>query len=121
MYIKFPEIPLDMSVCDGSDNEDLEHVELKQEPMDSDKVKSEEFQPGLEMLESGDPHSDSKHILADAQFETVTDSGKLYVMEFILSEEQKLGFWVIHVYIILYMYMSVYIVYRFCYPDREIL
>ncbi len=34
-----------MSVCGGSDNED---VEVKQEPMDSDKVKSEEFPPGLE-------------------------------------------------------------------------
>ncbi len=33
--IKLPDIPLDMSVCAGSDNEDLE---MKQEPMDSDKV-----------------------------------------------------------------------------------
>ncbi len=64
-----------MSVCDGSDSEDLE---MKQEPMDSDKVKSEESPPESE---SDDPHSDSQHGLAAAQLQTVTDSGKLYVIE----------------------------------------
>ena len=48
-----------MSVCDGSDNED---VEVKQEPMDSDKVKSEESPLGVE---SGDPSSDSQDVLSD--------------------------------------------------------
>ncbi len=75
MYIKLPDIPLDMSVCDGSDNEDLE---MKQEPMDSDTVKSEESPPDLE---SDDSHSDSQHVLAVAQLQTVTDSGKLCVIE----------------------------------------
>ena len=59
-----------MSVCNGSDNEDLE---LKQEPIDSD-IKSEEFPPGLE---SKDAHDNSKHVLDDAQFQKVTESGKL--------------------------------------------
>ncbi len=63
-----------MSVCDGSDNEDFD---AKQELMDSDKVKSDELPPGLE---SGYPQSDSKDKLADAQFQSVTDSGKLYMM-----------------------------------------
>ncbi len=62
-----------MSVCDGSDNEDFD---VKQEPMDSHKMKSEEYPPGLE---SGDPHNDSK--LADAQLKTGTSSGKLYLTE----------------------------------------
>ncbi len=73
--MKFPEIPLDMSVYDGSENEDLE---VKQEPMDSDKVKPEEFRPELE---SKPPHSASEDVLADAQIQRATESGKLYVME----------------------------------------
>ena len=73
--IKLPDIPLDMSVCDGSDNEDLE---MKQEPMDSDKVKSEESPPGWK---SEDLHSSGQDVLADAQLQRVTGSGKLYMVE----------------------------------------
>ncbi len=64
-----------MSVCDGSDNED---PEMKPEPMAREKVKSEESPPESE---SDDPHSYSQHVLAAAQLQTVTDSGKLYVIE----------------------------------------
>ena len=73
--IKLPDIPLDMSVCDGSDVEDLE---VKQEPMDSDKVKSEESPPGLK---SEDLHSSCQDVLADAQLQRVTESGKLSMVE----------------------------------------
>ena len=65
--MKLPEISLDMSVCDGSDNEDLE---VKQEPMNTDKVKSEEFLPGLE---SESPHSASQ--------DEHDESGRLCVMD----------------------------------------
>ncbi len=57
-----------MSVCDGSGNMDNEDIEVKQKPMDSDKVKSEEFPPGLE---SEDRFTESED--DDAQQE----SGKL--------------------------------------------
>ena len=67
VQIKLPEIPLDMSVCDGSDNEDLE---VKEEPIDLD-IQSEEFPPGL------DAHDNSRHALDDAQLQKVTESGKL--------------------------------------------
>ena len=68
--IKLPEVPLDMSVCDGSDNEDLE---VKQEPIDSDTVKSEEFPPELK---SEDSKSDSKEVVSDGHFQKFTGSGK---------------------------------------------
>ncbi len=71
-----------MRVCSGCDNED---AELKQEPTmamdheDHDKVKSDEFAPGLE---PEDPHSAaSQDVLTDAQIQRATESGKLYVME----------------------------------------
>ncbi len=64
-----------MCVSFGSDSEDLG---VKQEPMDSNKVKSEGFPP---RLESDEPYPDSQHVLADAQLQTVAGSGKLYVME----------------------------------------
>ena len=70
VQIKLPEIPLDMSVCDGSDIEDLE---VKQEPIDSD-IKSEEFPPGLK---SEGAHSVSQDIPNDGQFQKVTKPGKL--------------------------------------------
>ena len=81
---KFPEIPLDMSVCNGSDNEDLgdgsdnQDLGVKQEPLDSDKVKLEEVPPELP-LKSEDAHSGPQHTFIDAQLQkvTVTDSGKL--------------------------------------------
>ncbi len=86
-----------MRSCEISDNEDLE---VKQEPMDNDKViQSDDSPPGSE---SGDPHNDSQDTLADAQFQTVPDSGKLYVMEFRISGEHKLFLsWLynVHVYI----------------------
>ncbi len=71
--MKLPDIPLDMSVYDASDNEDFE---VKQEPMDSDEVKPMEFTPELE---SGGPHSASQDVFVDAQIQCVT--GKLYVIE----------------------------------------
>ncbi len=74
IQIKLPEIPLDMSVCDGCDNEDLG---VKQESMDRDKVKSEQSPPGLK---PEDPCSASQDVLTDAQLQTVTDSGNLYVI-----------------------------------------
>ena len=70
VQMKLPEIPLDMSVCDGSDNEDLE---VKKEPIDSD-IKSEEFPPGME---SEVAQSISQDIPNDGQFQKVTESGKL--------------------------------------------
>ncbi len=82
---KFPEIPLDMSVCNGSDNQDLGHqgdgsdnqdLGVKQEPLDGDKVKLEAFPPELP-LKSEDAHSGPQHTLIDAQLQKVTDSGKL--------------------------------------------
>ena len=60
-------------------NSDQVKMEEFPEPMNSDQVKMEEFPS---RLESGVPHSDSQDALDDAQFQTVTDSGKLYVMEF---------------------------------------
>ncbi len=57
-----------MSVYNGSDNEDLE---LKQEPMDSGKVKCEEFTPGLK---SEDAHSESQDLPVDAKLQEVTES-----------------------------------------------
>ncbi len=79
--IKLPEIPLDMSmmsVCGDSDNKNLEHVEVKQEPIDSD-IKSEEFPPGLESKEA---HSVSQEDISNnVQFQKVTESGKLHVVE----------------------------------------
>ncbi len=62
--ITLPEIPLDMSVCDGCDNEDLV---LKQEPMDSDEMKSKDA------LTS----STSQHVPVDSHLQKVTMSGKL--------------------------------------------
>ncbi len=50
-----------MSVCGGSDNED---VEVKQEPMDSDHMKCEELTPGLE---PDGAHGDSQDVFADVQ------------------------------------------------------
>ena len=69
-YFKIPEIPLDMSCCDGSDSEDRE---VKQEPMDSDQVKSEESPTAVK---PEDLHSDSQsvHVLADS---TKQEAGKL--------------------------------------------
>ncbi len=75
IQIKLPEIPLNMSVCEGSDNE---HLEVKQEPMDSDKVKLEESPPGLE---PADRPPDPQDVLAEAQFQAVTGSGKLCMVE----------------------------------------
>ena len=75
IQIKLPEIPLNMSVCEGSDNE---HLEVKQEPMDSDKVKLEESPPGLE---PADRPPDPQDVLAEAQFQAVTGSGKLGIVE----------------------------------------
>ena len=72
-----------MIVCDGSDNEDLE---VKQEPMDSDKVKSEESPPGLK---SEDLHSICQDVVADAQLQRVTGSGKLYMVEWGTQWEQN--------------------------------
>ncbi len=69
-HFKIPEIPLDRSCCDGSDNEDRE---VKQEPMDSDQVKSEESPTAVK---PEDLHSDSQsvHVLADS---TKQEAGKL--------------------------------------------
>ncbi len=75
MYIKFPEIPLDMSVYDDSANEDLE---VKQEPMDSDQVKLEESPPELK---SEYPQSSCQNGLPDAQLQRVAWSGKLCMVE----------------------------------------
>ncbi len=58
-----------MGVCDDND----EDLEVKQEPIDSDTVKSEEFTPGLE---SEDSTSDSRDALVDGQFQKYTGSGK---------------------------------------------
>ncbi len=69
---KLPEIPLHMSVCDGSDSED---VAEKQEPIDSDTVKSEE--EFLSGFKSEDAVSDSHDKVADTQFQKVTESGML--------------------------------------------
>ncbi len=69
LQIKLPGIPLDMSVCDGSDNEDLE---VKQETMDSDNIKSEELLP---VLKSEDAPSDSQDVRVAAQLQKVTESG----------------------------------------------
>ncbi len=74
IQIKLPEIPLDMSVHDACDNK---HVEVKQEPLDSDQVKSEDFPQGLGF---DDPCSDSHNISAAAQFQKVTKSGKLLMI-----------------------------------------
>ncbi len=70
---RLPEIPLDMSCCSGSDNEDLE---VKQEPMDSDKMKSESA-----VLKSEDASSVSQGELVAAQLKKVTQSGKVQGME----------------------------------------
>ncbi len=58
LQIALPEIPLNMSVCEGSDNEDFE---VKPELMDSDKVKLEDFIPELE---SGNTHSYPVYVLS---------------------------------------------------------
>ncbi len=50
-----------MSVCGGSDNED---VEVKQEPMDSEHMECEELALGLE---PNSAHGDSQDVLADVQ------------------------------------------------------
>ncbi len=63
-----------MSVCDGSDNEDFD---VKQEPMDSDIVKTEQFPPGLK---PEDAWSDSPDVLADSQLQKVRESGKRLVL-----------------------------------------
>ncbi len=52
-----------MSVCDGSDNEDLV---LKQEPMDSDEMKSKDAHTS----------SNSKYVPVDSQLQKVPMSGK---------------------------------------------
>ncbi len=70
IQIKLPDIPLDMSVCDGSDYEDFE---VKHEPMDSDTVKPENFPTEFE---SGDSNSDLREMLFDAQFQKFNSSGK---------------------------------------------
>ncbi len=70
-----PEIPLDMSVCDGSDHE---HVAIKQEPIDYEEVKSEEFPPASDSDE--DVHgmlSDSLHTIVDPQLRNITEHGKM--------------------------------------------
>ncbi len=61
-----------MSVCDGSDNMDNEDLEVKQEPMDSDIVKSEDSLPGLEPK---DARSNSQAVLVDSQLQKVRESG----------------------------------------------
>ena len=77
-----------MSVCDGSNNE----VDVKQEPMDSDKVKSEWFQPGLK---SEDPHNSSEDVLTEAQLQRVTGSGKpyLFYLFYLLGDNACYFFW----------------------------
>ncbi len=62
-----------MSVCDGCDNEDLE---VKQEPMDSHNMKSDEFPP-----KSEDSKRDPREMLFDAQFQKFTGSGKWWNAE----------------------------------------
>ncbi len=76
IHIKLPEIPLDMSVYNGSDIDDLE---VKQEPMDSDRVKLEESPPGL----NSEDLSSTSHpnmFVDDAQLPTVTGSGKYTIL-----------------------------------------
>ena len=64
-----------MSVCDGSDNEDLE---VKQEPMDSDSIKSKELVP---VLKSEDGPGDSQDVCVAAQLQKGTKSGMAQVMK----------------------------------------
>ena len=71
LQITLPEIPLDMSVCEGSDNEDFE---VKYRLMDSDKVKLKDFTP---KLETEDASIGCQDILTNAQLQKVTQSGKL--------------------------------------------
>ncbi len=73
ILIELPEVPSDMT--DRGDSEDVE-VKQKQELLDPDKVKSEEFPPGFE---SENPRSDSQDVVNDAQLKTCTESGKLHV------------------------------------------
>ncbi len=55
---------------------DAEDLEVKQENMDRDKVKSEEFS---QTLKSEDPYTESHDVLDDAHLQTGTESGKLSV------------------------------------------
>ncbi len=65
-----------MTVCRASDIDDLE---VKQEPMDSDQETLEESPPGLG---SEDPSSGSHpNTLADTQPPRVTEGGKVYMVE----------------------------------------
>ncbi len=65
-----------MTVCHASDIDDLE---VKQEPMEGDQVKLEESPPGLK---SEDPSRGSHpNTLADTQLPRVTESGKVYIVE----------------------------------------
>ncbi len=51
-----------MSVCDGGD---CDNSDIKEEPADSDEVKSETFP---DMLHSKDPKDDSKMVIEECQF-----------------------------------------------------
>ncbi len=77
MQIKLPGIPLDISVCDGSDNEDLE---VKQEPIESDEVKSEDFPTGLEFEDPRSDFQDARDVITDAQPQKFTEQGRLQLM-----------------------------------------
>ncbi len=69
-----PEIPLEMSVCDGSDmcdTESFERVAVKQETMETD-IKSEELPP---IVEFDDPHDDSQDVPTDAPLQSTAQSG----------------------------------------------
>ncbi len=72
---KLPEIPVEMSVCDGSDVcENFEYLQVKQETMEIDNMKSEELPPKFESDES---HDDSQDVPTSAQLQNMAQSGEL--------------------------------------------